>query len=116
MILFNLTGFVERQVEEVATAQRNLIEGTSSTGFTTTNQTFNGQDVACIHIAFLLCCKEFLDFSILVLDCLIRVIIEKLIETIDKMHETYYFFITYGDISGCFVCNVHFMTLLNQTA
>ena len=42
--------------------------------------------------------------------------IEKdLIESIDKMHETNYFFVTNGDITGSFVSYVYFMFLLYQT-
>ena len=45
----------------------------------------------------------------------VRAIFEQLVKTVDEMHETYYFFIAYGNVSGSFVCYVYFVTLLNQT-
>ena len=98
------------------TVQWNLIVSTCSTGFATTDQSFNGQDIAAVHIAFFLGGKEFLDFSVFVFDGFVGVFIKKLVETVDEVHETYYFFIAYGNVSGSFVCYVYLMTLLNQTA
>ena len=115
-VLFNLSGFIEREVKEVTAAERNMIERTSGTSFSTTNQTFDGQDVACIHVAFFLGREELFDFSIFVADNLVFTIFEQLVKAVDEMHETYYFFIAYGNVSGSFVCYVYLMTLLNQTA
>ena len=98
------------------TVQWNLIVSACGTGFSTANQSFDGQNITAVHIAFFLSGKEFLDFSIFVFDGFVGVFIKKLVETVDEVHETYYFFIAYGNVSGSFVCYVYLMTLLNQTA
>ncbi len=93
-----------------------LIESACSTCFTTADQSFNGQNIAAVHVAFFFGGKEFLDLGIFVFDGLVGVCIKKLVETIDEVHETYYFFIAYGNVSGSFVGYVYFVPLLNQTA
>ena len=115
-VLFNLSGFIEREVKEVTAAERNMIERTSGTSFSTTNQTFDGQDVACIHVAFFLGREELFDFSIFVADNFVFTIFEQLVKTVDEMHETYHFFIAYSNVSGSFVSHMYFMSLLNEAA
>ena len=60
--------------------------------------------------------QEIAYFYIFFIDNQIFAIIEELIESIDKMHETNYFFVTYGDITGSFVSYVYFVLLFYQTA
>ena len=115
-ILLNLTRFVERQIKEVATFQWNVIICTSSTGFTATDQTFDSQYVTAVHITVFLRFQEITYFCVLFIDNLVLTIVEDLVESVDEVHETNYFFITYSDIAGSFVCYVYFMFLLYQTA
>ena len=115
-ILFNLSGLIERKVKEVATAERNMVERTSGTSFTTANQTFDGQNIACIHVAFFLSREKLLDFSVFVADYFILTVFEQLVKAVDEMHEAYYFFIAYGNVSRSFVSYVYFMSLLYETA
>ena len=115
-VFLNLTCFIEWQIEEVATFQRYIIISTSCTGFTTTNQTFDSQNITAVHITVFLLLQEIAYFYIFFIDNQIFAIIEELIESIDKMHETNYFFVTYGDITGSFVSYVYFVLLFYQTA
>ena len=79
--------------------ERNLIIGTSCTSLTTANQALDGQDVSCIEVALLLLGEECLDLLILVRDYAVLGISENLVETVDEVHESCYFLITYCDIT-----------------
>ena len=96
--------------------QRNLIIGTSRTSFSTSDKSLDGKDIACVDIAFFFVEQEVLDFSIFFADNLVATFFEQLVESVDKVHEAYYFFIAYGNVSRGFVSNVYFMTLLNEAA
>ena len=114
-ILFNTSGFIERKIEEVNSFQWNLIVCRSCTSFSTTNQSLNSQDITCIHISFFLLAQELFDFRIFVTDSFVLVAIKQLVESIDEMHETNHFFITYGNVSRSFIRYIYFMSLLYQT-
>ena len=98
-ILLDFTGFVEGEVQEVTTFQRNVVVSTSCARFATADQTFDGQDIACIHIAVFFVFQEFTDFGVLFTDHLIFTVYKDLVESVDEMHEANYFFIAYGNVS-----------------
>ena len=113
--LLNLTTLVERQVEEVYAIERNLAEGAGRTGFATTDETLDGQDVARVKIAFLLLGQELLDFSILRVDHLVLAFAKDLVEAIDEMHKAGYLFIAHGNIARRLVGHMHFMSLCYES-
>jgi hypothetical protein len=100
----------------MATFQRYIIISTSCTGFTTTNQTFDSQNITTVHITVFLLLQEIAYFYIFFIDNQVFAVIENLIESVDEMHETNHFLITYGDITGSFVSYVYLMLLFYQTA
>ena len=113
---FYLTALIEWKVEEVDMIQRDLIIGTSNTCLATTDKTLDGKNVSCIEVALLLVGKECLDLLVLVGDDAVLGFCKELIETIDEVHEACYFLITYCDVAGCLVSQMHVVVLLNQTA
>ena len=100
----------------MATFQRYIIISTSRTGFTTTNQTFDSQNITAVHITVFLLFQEIAYFCIFFIDNQVFTVIEELVESIDEMHETNYFLVTYSDITGSFVSYVYFVLLFYQTA
>ena len=115
-ILLDFTGFVEGEVQEVTTFQRNVVVSTSCARFATADQTFDGQDIACIHIAVFFVFQEFTDFGVLFTDHLIFTVYKDLVESVDEMHEANYFFIAYGNVSRSLVSYMDFMFLFYQAA
>ena len=99
----------------MASFQWYIVISTGRTGFTTTNQTFDSQNVTTVHITIFLLFQEITYFCIFLIDNLICTVIEELVESVDEMHETNYFFVANGDITGSFVSYVYFMFLLYQT-
>ena len=98
-ILLNLSGFIERQIQEVYPIQRNAAVRTGQTGLTTPDQSFYRQNIPCIQITGFLLGQEFPDFCILLIDHLILALVEELIETINEMQESDHFLIAHGYIS-----------------
>ena len=115
-VLLNLTRFIERQVEEVAVIQRDIVISTCRTRFAATNQPFDGQDIAGIHIAVFLIFQIVADFGVFLVDDLVFAVVEELVEAVDEVQEADYFFIAYGNVTGSLVCHMHVMFLLYQTA
>ena len=113
--LLNLTTLVERQVEEVYAIERNLAEGAGRTGFATTDETLDGQDVARVEIAFFLLGQEILDFSILRVDHLVLAFAKDLVEAIDEMHEAGYLLIAHSNIARCLIGHMHLVSLCHES-
>ena len=79
--------------------KRNFIISTSDTSLTTADQSLDGQDISRIEVTFLLLGKEGLDFLIFIRDDAVFSVCKKLVETIDKVHESCYFLITHSNVS-----------------
>ena len=100
----------------MAVIQRNIVIGAGGACFTTTDQTFDSQDVTSIHVTVFLILQVVTDFRIFFVDNLVFAVVEDLIEAVDEMQEADYFFIAYGNVTGGFVCHMHVMFLLYQAA
>ena len=111
----NTTGFIERQIKEMTMIQWDVIVCTGGTRFTTTYQPFNGKNIACVDVTVFFLFQELTDLCILVGNHFVFAVIEDLIETVDKVQETDYFFVAYGNVTGGFVSHVYIMLLLYQT-
>ena len=110
-VLLNLTSFIERQVEEMAVIQRDIIIGTCRTRFTAANQSFDSQDVAGVHITVFLIFQIVADFGVLFVDNLVLTVVKELVETVDEVQETDYLFIAYGNVAGSLIGHMYVMFL-----
>ncbi len=95
--------------------QWDVIVCTGGACFTTTYQTFNGKNIACVDVTVFFLFQELTDLCILVGNHFVFAVIEDLIETVDKVQKTDYFFVAYGNVTGGFVSHVYIMLLLYQT-
>ena len=115
-VLLDASRLVERKVEEMHMVQRDAVIRACRACLSPTYQPLYGQDVTRVDIAFLLLKQELLDVGIHLADGLVLILIKKLVETVDEVHEAYHLLIAYGNIARSLVCHMHVVTLLHQTA
>ena len=115
-VLLDAPRLVERKVEEMHMVQRDAVIRACRACLSPTYQPLYGQDVTRVDVAFLLLKQELLDVGIHLADGLVLILIKKLVETVDEVHEAYHLLIAYGNIARSLVCHMHVVTLLHQTA
>ena len=77
----------------------NLVKRAGSAGFSASDQAFYCTHIKAIDVAFFLVLQEVFNLFVLRLNDFVFSIAKELVETINEMHEAYYLFITYCDIS-----------------
>ena len=83
-VLLDATRLIERQVEEVAVGQRDVVVRAGRACLAAADKALDGQDVACVDVAVLLLAQELADFLVLLVDDLVVTVVEQLVEAVDE--------------------------------
>ena len=92
-----------------------MVERARGASLAATDEPLDGEDVARVAVALLLRGQELLDLLVLVVNHLVFGIAEKLIETIDEVHEARHLLVAHRNVAAGLVGHMHLMTLSHQT-